>query len=460
MTIPCFSRPALLVIALLMPLILSGVESGQTGFRALEPPAKLRFTVPTPAYSTDDPAARLGDFQPGVEVDVVEALPDLDRWKVRFRRFGQPPVEALIPIPNVAVERAAAVARIQPLLDGFPLLHSILSHHEQPWSDSVAKMAGQFVPAANVLQAGTSDRPERLTLPSPRQSIWGFTPMEIAIDGSAPMPPRIIIELWNKGEAYRSSVNQSRAWQTLRTNLRDIERAFDQRPVGADRRIQVSPTIGAIRDEAELYFFPNDTIALLRNLSGEYLLLELHSYSNGALSLPPYDPATFAATLRERVETHPDGYRYISGIPMITQGDKGYCVSATLARILNYYGQPADMHALARLANTETQLIQAFSGGTDYRDVISAMRRVCATTPFQLRQLRNARKETVTDVIERGMPIFWLVPGHARLIIGIHPDTSEIVYSDSWGPFHAFKTMTWEDFFNINREMWILEPKS
>lgn len=430
------------------------------GFRVLEPPVRLRFSEPTPAYNPDKPDEKLGEFQPGIEVGVISTLPETDHWKVRFQLPGQPPVDAIIPAPRVKVSSNSDAARALRLLDEFPLLYKLLSSEQQPWNGTVQDMARRFIPEEVVLQAGTFSEPERLAQLAPKQPVWGVIPLEIAVDGSPPMPPRIVIDLWNKGEAYRSTTSQSRVYQTIRANLAELERIFGQRPVGADRRVQVSPTIGAIRDSAELYYLPNDTIALLRNLSQEYLVLELHSYENGALSLPPYDPATFASSIRERVRISSHGHVYLSDIPMIYQGNKGYCASASLARILNYYGQPVDMHALSRLANTEAQMSEMSSGGTRYQDLIASMRRVCATTPFQLRQLRQPRKDVVLETIRKGVPIFWLIPGHARLIIGMHPETSEIVYSDSWGPAHAFKTMSWEEFLSINQEMWILEPKS
>lgn len=69
----------------------------------------------------------------------------------------------------------------------------------------------------------------------------------------------------------------------------------------------------------------------------------------------------------------------------------------------------------------------------------------------------SVRREEVLAVIQKGIPIYWLIPGHARLLIGVHPGGG-VVYTDSWGPGHEFKTMTWTDFRNLNREMWILAP--
>jgi len=53
----------------------------------------------------------------------------------------------------------------------------------------------------------------------------------------------------------------------------------------------------------------------------------------------------------------------------------------------------------------------------------------------------------------------WFVPGHARLLIGIHPENNEVVFSDTWGPEYAYQVGTWEYFHNMNQEMWVFLPQ-
>ncbi|NNC88266.1 MAG: hypothetical protein HKN82_07390 [Akkermansiaceae bacterium] len=48
-----------------------------------------------------------------------------------------------------------------------------------------------------------------------------------------------------------------------------------------------------------------------------------------------------------------DGDVMVKGIPMVDQGDKGYCVVATVERVARYYGLQVDQHELAQLANTD-----------------------------------------------------------------------------------------------------------
>ncbi|MDB4406680.1 C39 family peptidase [Akkermansiaceae bacterium] len=48
-----------------------------------------------------------------------------------------------------------------------------------------------------------------------------------------------------------------------------------------------------------------------------------------------------------------NGDVYIGNIPMVDQGQKGYCVVASVERVARYYGLDVDQHELAQLANTD-----------------------------------------------------------------------------------------------------------
>ena len=137
---------------------------------------------------------------------------------------------------------------------------------------------------------------------------------------------------------------------------------------------------------------------------------------------------------------------------MISQGSKGYCYAATLARVLNYYGYDVDMHALAELANTDYD-------GTSHEDGLASMRRVCNDTPFEMQQIDQYDIKALHDSIDSGFPIIWFIPGHARLLIGYNPDSGDFVYSDSWGAGHEFKTMSINKYHNLTRKTFILNAK-
>jgi hypothetical protein len=55
----------------------------------------------------------------------------------------------------------------------------------------------------------------------------------------------------------------------------------------------------------------------------------------------------------DHVERLASGDVKLRGIPMVDQGEKGYCVVASLERVLRYYGAAVDQHELAQLANSD-----------------------------------------------------------------------------------------------------------
>lgn len=77
----------------------------------------------------------------------------------------------------------------------------------------------------------------------------------------------------------------------------------------------------------------------------------------------------------------------IQDIPMVDQGEKGYCVVATAARMFAYYGMDyVDQHELASLGNTDA------SGGTSVAAMSEALKKIGAR--FQI------RVKTLDSVIE------------------------------------------------------------
>jgi hypothetical protein len=49
------------------------------------------------------------------------------------------------------------------------------------------------------------------------------------------------------------------------------------------------------------------------------------------------------------------GFTYVDGVPMVDQGQKGYCVVASVERVARYFGANIDQHEMAQLANTSDE---------------------------------------------------------------------------------------------------------
>lgn len=221
--------------------------------------------------------------------------------------------------------------------------------------------------------------------------------------------------------------------------------------------------------------------------------------------------------LKSNVVRDADGTVRIDGIPMVDQGDKGYCVPATVSRVFAYYGMDGvDQHALAALCKTSAQ------GGTSSRAMAEALEDICSA--FRMRvialdanglknyiaEYNKAAKKlkrpllTGTDMgkmtfeaevareafagkpvqvrkwlaavrknIDAGVPVLWSVRlglfpepearqasgGHMRLIIGYNETTGTVIFSDSWGARHAAKEMPISQACAITVLRYVLRPK-
>ena len=251
--------------------------------------------------------------------------------------------------------------------------------------------------------------------------------------------------------------------------------------------------------------------------------------------------------LRARVQTLPDGSHLVTGVPMVDQGPKGYCVAATVERALRFFERDFDQHKMAQMADTSADggtriegMLQALrrmstaldirvvelygaESGTEAYDDPAARRRLLipknlartikeynraakrARQP-EIADLAVARSASVDDIynlmdrailkdarnsraldrdnffrqvqrhVDLGIPLAWSllvgltpeaaetvgihgVAGHMRMIIGYHPATLDILYSDSWGPGHEQKRMTLEDAWVGTTGLFAIVPR-
>ena len=197
--------------------------------------------------------------------------------------------------------------------------------------------------------------------------------------------------------------------------------------------------------------------------------------------------------LPKNVTKADNGDIFIQNIPMVDQGDKGYCVAASTQRAFEYYGIGADMHQIAQIAETDSKLgtnpllMAKQLGKIDYRfktrlDTIG-MRAENSLTEVKERRgefyvgnpvdERKYLKE-IRSYIDSGLPLLWalelgrypekpqLTPqtagGHMRMIIGYNDTTEEIIFSDSWGAGHEFKKMKMTDSYKATLGLFVLKP--
>lgn len=214
---------------------------------------------------------------------------------------------------------------------------------------------------------------------------------------------------------------------------------------------------------------------LLSNEEGEYVSLAIVSTENadsGGKSARVTD-AELKKRLVDGVIREDNGDVFISEIPMVDQGPKGYCVPATFERAMRTMGIEADMYLLAMVG------LSGSGGGTIVEvlleNVKSAVYRKGRRTKED--EIRSLKIRDVKRYVDQGAPLMWTMCSvedyneianlntagrkkddpafrqeidgkaielaawakpetnhHVCMIIGYNERTDEIAVSDSWGP--------------------------
>ena len=190
------------------------------------------------------------------------------------------------------------------------------------------------------------------------------------------------------------------------------------------------------------------------------------------------------------VKREANGDAYVSGVPMVDQGDKGYCVVAACQRLFGYMHIPVDQHELAQVAGTDA------TRGTNSGDMEDALKKIDSRfkvnykplayrlrsggmgVPYgnRINEIDSAKfSKVVQEYTGKGVPLLWALElgrfpeepsnaaqgggGHMRLIIGTNAKTGELLFTDSWGAGHELKRMKMNDAFQASMAVYVIEPK-
>lgn len=195
--------------------------------------------------------------------------------------------------------------------------------------------------------------------------------------------------------------------------------------------------------------------------------------------------------LPRNVKKEDNGDVLISNMPMVDQGDKGYCVVATVQRVFEYYGIGADMHQIAQISEadpkqgTSTLTMAKELDKIDYRfktrlDIIGMGQPLTEVKEekgeYYVGKPVDERKflKAIDSYVDKGIPLLWslqlgLFPevpqlspqtsgGHMRMIIGYNEKTQEIIFTDSWGARHEAKRMKMSDAYRASHGLFVLIP--
>jgi len=305
----------------------------------------------------------------------------------------------------------------------------------------------------------------------------------------------ITVSIYNRGDGR--SISEEEFQDRYREMGRHLGEALAVRPTRRDSR----PSHGLLTD-GWMWISARGKAVLEHNAEAppkgngniEFLRMRLARRDAGGV----YEAATqerSAAAVRlselpRNLKRSDEGDVYIPNVPMVDQGAKGYCVVASVQRLFEYYGIPADMHQLAQITGADPDR------GTSPLETTRELRAVDYRfrTRFECHAVRHGSglvqlvdnqyvgKEVpeaqfhriVKRSIDEGIPVLWalelgLFPeeppsriqtggGHMRLLIGYNEDSNRYVFTDSWGAGHEFKTMDADDAYRATLGVFTLKP--
>jgi hypothetical protein len=85
---------------------------------------------------------------------------------------------------------------------------------------------------------------------------------------------------------------------------------------------------------------------------------------------------------------------FLPNVPMVDQGQKGYCVVASAERVMRYYGGDVDANELAQIANTGTE------GGTSVTAMREAMKKVAARLKVKVREHETMEIKDILELLK------------------------------------------------------------
>jgi hypothetical protein len=94
---------------------------------------------------------------------------------------------------------------------------------------------------------------------------------------------------------------------------------------------------------------------------------------------------------RDHIERSGNGDVKLKDVPMVDQGQKGYCVVASVERVMRYFGAEVDQHELAQIANSDAEK------GTDPSVMLASLKKLTARLGVKSRPVYD---EDINDVLK------------------------------------------------------------
>lgn len=197
-------------------------------------------------------------------------------------------------------------------------------------------------------------------------ALWGEKLGEVVVRGDAGNVSAINISLYNRGDDRPIRSHELTAmfqkWKTL----------MDEK-IGTPGEVRKSQTAVAVTAlqwrKGDTAFLLEASIAKVEGMErAEFLRLRVASIANAAGA-----KISGRSTLKSNVGHNAEGDIFIQNMPMVDQGQKGYCAVASIARVTTYYGLDVDQHEMAQLANTTVLGTSTEAMETAFKTIVSKL---------------------------------------------------------------------------------------
>jgi len=245
-----------------------------------------------------------------------------------------------------------------------------------------------------------SDTKDRAETHAKGLTLFGRPVYEVDAAFDAAKLSGLTISIYNRGDAGNMGPDQ---WKQLITDTVASVSALTR----AQPAIQGQEASDAVKAYAINWQTP----------AAEYLLEYSRTKENKALNIPfraefarlQITPASRPKSFMEQalaqdapdttfnglahVKHDTNGDVRIETVPMVDQGEKGYCVVATAERVMRYYGVRVDENELAELANTSA------SAGTSNEAMFDSLKKLSQRLRVHIRTIQNMDVQQILDLM-------------------------------------------------------------
>ncbi len=249
---------------------------------------------------------------------------------------------------------------------------------ENPWLMTTAKFEEAFRPARF---DWLSEKKDQARFFGPGLSLWqgGIKLNEAIIEFSATgQATKMNFSIYNRGDS-ETLITSHDEFETRVHELRDViskqlavaptERGKDKNSAVAAEGFVWTKTLTAYLLE---YSYQREMKSRKVPFRAEFIRLRVANIAAGggmtaAGSTAPVGRGSLVGNVKR---DDASGDVFISNVPMVDQGPKGYCAVATAERVFKYYGIPVDQHEMAQVADTSD------GGGTSPDKMFAALNKL------------------------------------------------------------------------------------